>query len=119
MIIRPTDSIELVNRAIRYLVIVEPEMPSASSAIDALRDLADLMETAQGENEQLQICRPGRPRIEISENQLHFLVENNFRVKNIASIFHVQLEQLNGVYKIYISSYLIILQFLMMIWMNW
>ena len=62
-------------------------MPSASSAIDALRDLADLMETAQGENEQLQICRPGRPRIEISENQLHFLVENNFRVKDIASIF--------------------------------
>ena len=56
-------------------------MPSASSAIDALRDLTDLMETAQGENEQLQICRPGRPRIEISENQLHFLVENNFRVK--------------------------------------
>ena len=62
-------------------------MPSASSAIDALRDLADLMETAQGENEQLQICHPGRPRIEISENQLHFLVENNFRVKDIASMF--------------------------------
>ena len=45
------------------------------------------METAQGENKQLQICRPGRPRIEISENHLRYLVENNFRVKDIASIF--------------------------------
>ena len=78
LIIRPTDSIELVNRAIRYLVFVEPEMPSASSAIDALRDLADLMETAQGENEQLQSVSQVIPVLRSVKISFTFLLKTIF-----------------------------------------
>ena len=50
-----------------------------------MRDLVHEMEIAQ-ERERFQIHR-GRPRLQINQEQLIFLAESNFRVKDIATLF--------------------------------
>ena len=57
----------------------------ASPVIQALRELISVMTNAREEAQIVQ--RRGRPRTEIEECQLIFLIESSFRIKDIAAIF--------------------------------
>lgn len=83
---RQDDLIELIHRTLNYVLLLEAEVDSASLAVQSIRSLAYQMELAQEAREFAQ-TRRGRPRININEDQLRFLVESNFRVKDIAAIF--------------------------------
>ena len=58
----------------------------ASPVVQALQELVRLMNCARDE-EEVHVCRRGRPRITIREEQLTFLAENGLRITDIANFF--------------------------------
>ena len=81
---RRDDLIELIHHVLQYLLILETENASISPVLQALIELAHLMETSQDEN---LLPQRGRPRIRIPEDQLCFLVDSGFQVKDITNLF--------------------------------
>ena len=73
-----------VKRSLDYMLLLESETDLASPVVEALLELTQLMDSAIKE-EEIHQC--GCPRIVIREDQLSFLVENGFRISDIASIF--------------------------------
>lgn len=80
---RKDDLIDLCQRAVQYILLLESFDSSASALLNVMRTSVDCM---IGEREN-QACRQGRPRIRVEEEQLRFLVESNFRTVDIASLF--------------------------------
>lgn len=72
-------------KALQYIVILEDVSVLVPPVVQALRELIAAMTTVQEESQRRNLR--GRPRIQIDENQLSFLIEKGFRVKDIASIF--------------------------------
>ena len=69
---RKDDLIVLCEQALQYIVL-----------LDIVRNLVQSM-ISEREHE---VYQRGRPRIQIEEEQLRFLVESNFRIVDIASLF--------------------------------
>ena len=69
----------------QYVVLLESVSAWASPVVQALRELITVMIAAWEESQTRN--RKGRPRIEIVEHQLSFLIERGFKVKDIAAIF--------------------------------
>ena len=65
------------------MLLVESVCDLATPVIQALQELIQLMSSAVEE----EACQRGRPRIMIRENQLCFLIENGFRINDIANMF--------------------------------
>ena len=82
---RKEDLIELTEQALQYVVIFEDVSVLVPPVVQALRELITAMTTVQEESQRRNVR--GRPRIQIDEHQLGFLVEGGFRVKDIAGIF--------------------------------
>ena len=72
----------LCDQALQYVLLVDQ---SAFLLFNALRELLQLM--VHTRDEMAVVSRRGRPRIEIQEKQLRFLVEASFRIEDIAAIF--------------------------------
>ena len=64
--------------------MLENDTDLASPVVEALLELVQLMDSIFDEEERHQ---RGRPRIVIQEDQLCFLLENGFRINDIASMF--------------------------------
>ena len=75
---------DTVNSTLDYMLFLESETILAQPVVEALLELVQAMDSAV---EAEEVCRCGRPRIVIGEEQLRFFVENGFRIKDIASIF--------------------------------
>ena len=69
----------------QYVVLLESVSAWASPVVQALKELITVMIAAWEESQTRN--RKGRPRIEIAEHQLSFLIERGFKVKDIAAIF--------------------------------
>ena len=69
----------------QYVVLLESVSAWASPVVQALKELITVMIAAWEESQTRN--RKGRPRIEIVEHQLSFLIERGFKVKDIAAIF--------------------------------
>lgn len=85
IIYRKEDLIELTEQALQYIVVFENVSVWAPPAVQALRELITAMAAAQEESQRRNLR--GRPRIDINEHQLCFLIETGFRVKDISAIF--------------------------------
>ena len=75
---------DTVNSTLDYMLFLESETILAQPVVEALLELVQAMGSAM---EAEEVCRCGRPRIAIGEEQLRFFVENGFGIKDIASIF--------------------------------
>jgi hypothetical protein len=75
---------DTVNSTLDYMLLLESETILAQPVVEALLELVQAMDSAM---EAEEVCRCGRPRIVVGEEQLCFFVENGFRIKDIASIF--------------------------------
>ena len=66
------------------MLLIEGLCSGVTPVVQAMRDL---IEALQSVIEEERVVRRGRPRVVIDENQLTYLVENGFRVKEISEIF--------------------------------
>ena len=82
---RQDDLIEVTHQALQYMILIEFDYPLASLVVIALRELLSMMTRVREETERAS--RRGRPRIKLEEQQLCYLIERIFRVKDIAGIF--------------------------------
>ena len=76
---------ELCSQALQYAILLESVTPEALPFVESLRELLRQM-TISREPRLPAMCR-GRPRLQIMEEQLTFLIESGFRVGDIASLF--------------------------------
>lgn len=81
---RLEEMLDVIKRSLDYMLLLESETDSASPVVAALLELVQLMDSMIEEEE---IQQRGRPRIVIREDQLCFLLENGFRINDIASMF--------------------------------
>ena len=83
---RKNDLIDLYEQALQYVVLLESVNQLASLLVDAMRALLQVMTADRDEVVISQRAR-GRPRLNIEEEQIQFLVESNFRIVDIAAMF--------------------------------
>ena len=83
-IYRQQDLLHVARRSLHYMLMLESVYMLASPVVQALQELIQLMNSAIEEEE---VCRSGRPRIVIREEQLRFLIENDFHIADIARLF--------------------------------
>lgn len=77
-----SDLLEVSERLLQlYIVLCDDE----DDIFLALRDLVSAVMADQAD--QSRRARPGRPRVNIKEEQLVYLIENQFRIKDIALMF--------------------------------
>lgn len=79
------DIVDGLRIVVKYMLVVKSFTALATPVITSLRELLRYLITIQEENTHR--IRRGRPRIDIEEEQLAFLIEANFRVQDIAAIF--------------------------------
>ena len=72
------------HQLLQCVILVDSVHP-CEQVIESIRDL--LHEMTKIKEGRCRSVRRGRPRVGICEQQLEFLVENNFRTKDIALIF--------------------------------
>ena len=83
--IRLEELLDVVTRVLEYMLLLESVTELPSPSVQALQELAELIGHVVDEE---RVSVHGRPRIAIEEDQLYFLIENNFRIGDIARIFH-------------------------------
>ena len=83
--VRQADLIEALSMALQYMILIESFYSLATPVVISLRELLLYMNRATEESRTPK----GRPRINVEEEeeQLMFLIDANFRVKDIALIF--------------------------------
>lgn len=79
------DLIDLTEQALQIMLLVEDIHPSGVIVTDALRDLLLVLVNIVDEHEIH--LKKGRPHLEIGREQLVYLVEIGFRVKDIFELF--------------------------------
>ena len=78
--------IEIGQEVLGYVVLMEQLLPlSCQELIDALRTLINEMSALA--EQQLPPVGRGRPRIDIEKEQLEYLVDVGFKIRDIANIF--------------------------------
>ena len=83
---RQQELIELCHQVLEYAVLLEVVFPPSRELVEHLRELIRQMSTSVEQN--VVVSSRGRPRIEIGQEQLEYLVESQFRIKDIASLFN-------------------------------
>ena len=83
---RVEEILDVVARALEYILLLERVTELASPVAQALQELAEMI--GHVVDEEIVSAARGRPRITIEQGQLLFLIENNFRIVDIARIFH-------------------------------
>ena len=76
------------NCTLDYMLFLESETILAQPVVEALLELVQAMDS---EMEAEEVCRCGRPRIAIGEEQLRFFGENGFRRQASFSAVSAQL----------------------------
>ena len=76
------DLLELAEQVLQYLILLDDAIDS--DLFTSVRDLVTIMSSNQ---ERSTAQRKGRPEISIGEDQLRYLVEQGFRVKDISDMF--------------------------------
>ena len=79
---RHSELFDLCSQVLQYAVLLETVTPFAVPLIECLRALLRLMAV----DLSIPAVHHGRPRIEIMQEQLIFLVESRFRISDIASM---------------------------------
>ena len=79
---------DTVNSTLDYMLFLESETILAQPVVEALLELVQAMDSAM---EAEEVCRCGRPRIVIGEEQLRFFGENGFRRQASFSAVSAQL----------------------------
>ena len=82
---RKTDLIDLTERALQIMLLVEDIHPSGVIVTDARRDLLLFLVDIVDEHEMH--LKKGHQYLEIGREQLVYLVEIGFRVKDISELF--------------------------------
>ena len=77
---------DLCSQVLQYAILLESENPKAVPFVESLRAL--LRQMADSMELRLTVVHRGRPRLQIMEEQLLFLVESGFQVGVIASIMN-------------------------------
>ena len=83
---RQRELIDRCHEVLEYVVLVEALFPPVQDLVEDLRTLVGAMSTFVEEN--IRVVSRGRPRIDINIEQLEYLVESGFRIKDIAAIFN-------------------------------
>ena len=81
---RQQELMELCHQVLEYAVLLVV-FPPSRELVEHLRELIRQMSTSVEQN--VVVSSRGRPRIEIGQEQLEYLVESQFRIKHIASLF--------------------------------
>ena len=81
---RQDDLCELGQHALQFLVVLESSHPLVREAVEAVRTVLCLI--SESRDEVVEVRR-GRPPIHIEREQLCFLIEEGFRINDIAAIF--------------------------------
>ena len=76
------DLLELAEQVLQYLILLDNVIDS--DLFTSVRDLVTIMSASQ---ERSTARKKGRPEICIGEDQLRYLVEQGFRVKDISDMF--------------------------------
>ena len=84
------DLLELSEVLVQIAVIIEPFIPG-DDGITITRNIQSILSLVSAEYDRLLysrvIRRVGRPAIEINESQLKFLLDNHFKLVDIAGLF--------------------------------
>ena len=76
------DVIELAEQVLQFSVLLEDLLGE-----DIIAVFRDLVSALISERERRSVQRPGRPEVAIGEEQLCFLIEQGFRIQDIADMF--------------------------------
>ena len=81
------DLIDQCHQLLQYTILIESILPEhpLEEFIESLRQV--LLEMTQDKERRQVSPSRGRPRVQVDEQQLQFLLDNNFRIKDIAVIF--------------------------------
>ena len=83
---RQQELIDLCQQVLEYAVLLEIVFPPCQELVEHLRTLT--REMSSSIEQSLVVASRGRPRIEIGQEQLEYLVESRFRIKDIAALFN-------------------------------
>ena len=78
--------IDVLSTLVQYMLLVESFTSLATPVVVSLRELVGYL-TVVHEAGYSRRSRKGRPRIDVEEEQLVFLIDANFRLADIASMF--------------------------------
>ena len=81
---RRGDLLNLAEQVLQFAVLAADIIPDGENFVTCIRDLVNLMTSEQ---EDRCFSRRGRPVITIEKDQLAFLCEQGFRIKDIAEMF--------------------------------
>ena len=76
---RQQELMELCHQVLEYAVLLEVVFPPSRELVEHLRELIRQMSTSVKQN---VVLSRGRPRIEIGQEQLEYLVESQFRIED-------------------------------------
>lgn len=80
--------LEALHRCLEYMILMDSIINSDLSPLtEAIREVVSCMEVFD-EDTNVNTGIRGRPRININDHQLMYLIESGFRVKDIAEILH-------------------------------
>lgn len=82
---RQEELIELCQQALEYTLLLEVLFPLCHDLVEVMKEVADEMRTYLEQQES--ILRRGRPPIVIAQEQLEFLLDKGFKIKDIAIMF--------------------------------
>ena len=87
----PTEELlELCEVLLEIAVLIDPFVPE-DDGITIIRDFQSILSLVRADYDKLsyfQVIRSvGRPALQIHESQLKFLIDNNFKVSDIAGLF--------------------------------
>ena len=77
--------LDVVRRSLDYMLLLESETDLASPVVEPLLEVVQLMDSTIVKKRKY--IKRGRPRIMIRQDQLCCVVENGFRINDIASIY--------------------------------
>ena len=83
---RMDELFDLCSQALEYAILLESVTPEALPFVESLRAL--LHQMADSMEPRLPAIHRGRPRLQIMEEQLMFLVESGFQIGVIASLMN-------------------------------
>ena len=83
---RQQELIDLCYQVLEYAVLLEVVFPPCQELVEHLRTLT--REMSSSVEQSLVVASRGRPRIKIGQEQLEYLVESQFRIKDIATLFN-------------------------------
>ena len=84
---RVGDFIILGEQVLQHAILVEPYVNDGNIFVDAVREVVQYMMLTQESEASMSQRGRGRPQVEIGEHQLRYLIEQGFKIKDIAKIF--------------------------------